>query len=47
MYMIRMGKSARDIEALFNEVLPNELLSFDKERIMWQEEKGVFCCDIT
>lgn len=39
MYMIQMAASSREIEALFNAVLPKELITFDKERTMWEEEK--------
>ena len=39
MYMIQMGISSRDIEELFNAVLPKDVLVFDKERTMWKEEK--------
>mgnify|MGYP003291666161 CR=1 FL=1 len=39
MYMIQTAASSRDIEALFNAVLPNEVMSFDKEHTMWKEEK--------
>lgn len=39
MYMIQMGISSRDIEALFNAVLPKDVMVFDKERTMWKEEK--------
>ena len=39
MYMIQMAASSRDIEALFNAVLPNEVMAFDKERTIWKEEK--------
>jgi len=38
-YMIQMAASSRDIEALFNAVLPNDVMAFDKERTMWKEEK--------
>lgn len=38
-YMIQMAASSRDIEALFNAVLPNEVMSFAKEHSMWEEEK--------
>ena len=38
-YMIQMGTSSRDIEMLFNAVIPNELMKFDKEHTMWKEEK--------
>ena len=38
-YMIQIAASSRDIEALFNAVLPNDVLAFDKERTMWKEEK--------
>ena len=39
MYMIQMAASSRDIEALFNAVLPKDVMTFDKERTMWKEEK--------
>lgn len=39
MCMIQMAASSREIEVLFNAVLPKELISFDKERTMWEEEK--------
>jgi len=39
MYMIQMAASSRDIEALFNAVVPGELMAFDKESAMWKEEK--------
>ena len=39
MYMIQIAASSRDIEALFNAVIPGELLAFDKERTVWKEEK--------
>ena len=38
-YMIQIAASSRDIEALFNAVLPNDVMAFDKEHIMWKEEK--------
>ena len=37
--MIQAGMSPYLIEELFNAVLPKELITFDKERIMWEEEK--------
>ena len=39
MYMIQMGISSKDIEALFNAVLPKKEMVFDKECTMWKEEK--------
>lgn len=39
MYMIQMAASSRDIEALFNAVIPGELLAFDEESALWKEEK--------
>ena len=39
MLMIQAGTSPRIIEALFNAVFPKELLFFDREHIIWEEEK--------
>ena len=38
-YMIQIAASSRDIEALFHAVIPSELMTFDKERTIWKEEK--------
>lgn len=39
MLMIQAATSPRVIEELFNAVLPNELLTFEQERMIWEEEK--------
>jgi len=39
MLMIQAATSPRLIEGLFNAVIPKEVITFDKERIMWEEEK--------